>query len=620
MTLVVYLQQAVFVLIFLSIYHILTNKKQKESLFSKIARLNQYFLSSGKEYKAILWGLSVIVALLFYAYTIKPESLVTESATSMNIILTNIQILATIFALVLTITYFGLDQLSRNLTPRLVMQFTHSPFFLTLFLSYGISILAHITAISFDSPTTPEKFAFYSNLLLVWNIFYLFAYFFYTLSAVQPHMVLKSLDSKIPKKYKEFITQITQEQFAYEGSENNHLLSLEAMIVQYIRTNQYDSYVRGLNLLSSRYKNYLLELRTYREQNNLLYDTIHYEAEIITAYILNIYKRIYYEITKANNEIFLKHYMIWIAKNFQVLITLKSIRPLSEFQEHFNKIGVDIIEKDFDSNFMPYTGALEQVAEKELVDVLSSKYTVLNFQDQTKSFTEMTKSEQELWVLGDMALMSFQNRLKHISELCKLTAKKGGQEHLWFLPNIFQKLLNEVIKKSDKDSTRAFLVRAIIDRMNEVHSFNIEYKTGVTYLPILGMPHLLDDIQDKNMMDTLGKFICYHYCKAEKESVQNDVYWALHSLGYSGRTILHKYPKEEELQTLIVNTLLDCLDFVAKNGKRFKNINKLHVAKELNSLIRWKIKGKLAFKIKKKLKEHRIKTNKIGSVYSELTV
>lgn len=95
------------------------------------------------ENKILIFSVLLIIAfIVLTVLNIFPSF--NEIEMPINVLTTNAQILATIFAITISLTLIGLQYLSQSLTPRIMELFLKSKFIYGLLLSYVFSIAANL--------------------------------------------------------------------------------------------------------------------------------------------------------------------------------------------------------------------------------------------------------------------------------------------------------------------------------------------------------------------------------------------------------------------------------------------------------------------------------------------
>lgn len=566
---------------------------------------NRKFLRYELEYKILLGSGVLIVAFLILAYVKYPHLLFNELETSTDVLTTNAQILATIFAITISLTLLGLQYLSQSLTPRILGSFIRSKFIAGLLISYIFSIAVNIFVLSFPKVIEPTKFIYWSYLLLIWCVLYLTSYLFYMIRKIQPTGVLDEIEKQIPLDYDRVIIYKFNQRLIDVPDEQDKFIDLEQILIKTIRNNDFFSYIDYLKLLFKKQITFLENIYKKGPNDEQGYNQMHHDAEAISLYFLRIHKQIYFEILREKNERFLLHYVNGLSEIIKILLKLKAIRPLREINDHFNDVGLQIIDKKLHSTFGFYCQLLDDVAKEEFQNVPSGNL-FLEFQDKMVPLNSLPKKEQDERVLGHIIYDYFSyNRLKFFEELSMKASDRGYEDIVVSVKHSLSELLDMAIKKDDNKKMRFWLVSGILNSLKKIHDYSLTKNIDVPFFGLLQLHYKIESIKDEETINSLGILITKYYCDGAINTTKRDYYSAVFHLGIDGRSLVSEYPQITEI---IVDSLIECLKIVTKD-KKFRNINTDMVAKELNSIQVWnKHKHKkIEDKIDEAFKKYKVK-------------
>ncbi len=500
-----------------------------------------------------------------------------------DVLTTNTNILATIFAITISLTLLGLQYLSESLTPRIVRSFIKSKFIKGLLLSYIFSILINILVVSFPRIIEARDFVYYSYLLLIWCVLYLTSYLFYMIRKIQPRSVLDEIEKQIPLDYDRVIIYNFDQGLINVPDEQSKFIELEQIIIKTIRNNDFSSFIAGLNLLFKKQIIFLENISKKGPDDEHVYELIHTNAEAISLYFLRVHKQIYFEILKEKNERFLLHYANEIRGIIKYLLKLKAIRPLRELNDHFNDIGLQIIDKKLHSTFQFYCNLLDGIAKEEFLNIPSGNQ-LSEFQDKSIPYDTLTKKERDERVFGDIIFHYFTfNRLKFFEELTMKASDKGYDEIIVSVKHSLSELLDLAIKKDDNKKMQNWLIESILNSLNKIHDYSLTKNIDTRFFGLLELHDIIESLKDDETINSIGILITKFYCDGAINTVKKDYFSGLWELGVNGRFLVSKYPQITEI---VVDSLIECLKIVEGNNK-FKNINKDLVIYELNSIKIW---------------------------------
>jgi len=579
-------------------------KKKIRKLRYSFNIYTQKLLEYKLEYKILFCGMLTVVFLILI-YAKYPTLLFNNLENSTNVLTTNAQILATIFAITISLTMLGLQYLSQSLTPRISGLFIRSKFIAGLLLSYIFSITVNIFVLSFPKVIEPTKFVYSSYLLLIWCIFYLTSYLFYMTRKIQPTSVLNEIEKQIPLDYDRTIIHKFNQRLINVPDEQDKFIDLEQIIIRTIRNNDFFSYIDCLKLLFKKQITFLEDIYKKGTNDKHGYNQIHHNAEAISLYFLRIHKQIYFEILKEKNERFLLHYANELAGIIKLLLKLKAIRPLREVNDHFNDIGLQIIDGKLHSMFRFYCQLLDDVAKEEFRNIPSGNL-FLEFQDKMVPLNTLPKKEQDERILGHIIHDYFSyHRLEFFEELSMKASDKGNEDIVVSVKHSLSELLDMAIKKDDNKKMRFWLVGRILERLKKIHDYSLTKNIDVPFFGLLELHNKIESIKDDETIDSLGILITNYYCDGAVNTTKKDYYSGVFHLGIDGRCLVSEYPQITEI---IIDSLIECLKIVTKD-KKFRNVNKDMIVKELNSIKVWnKHKHKkIKDKIDKAFKGYKIK-------------
>lgn len=561
------------------------------------------------EFKILFGGCVFIFIFLIIAY-VRPNAFSYDSEKSSDVLTTNANILATIFAITISLTLLGIQYLSESLTPRILDLFMKSKFIAGLLLSYFISISFNMFVVSFPKIIDPKKFVYFSYLFLIWCILYLTSYLFYMIRNIQPTSLLKEIEKQIPWDYDRTIIYKFNQRLINLPDEQDKFIDLEQIVIKTIRNNDFFSFRACLDILFKKQIFFLDNILIIVPDNGRGYDQIHSDAESISGYFLRIQKQIYYEILREKNERFLLHYAKEIVEIIKLLLKLKAIRPLRELNDHFNDIGLQIIDKKFHSTFQFYCRLLDDVAKNEFLNIPSGTQ-LSQFQDQMTPFNTLSKKERDEDVLGSIIYDYFSfNRLKFFEDFSEKASNTGYEDIIISVQNSLYELLDRAIKKNDNKKMQNWLIVYILNSLEKIHDYSLKNRIDTKFFGLLGLHDLIESLKDEDTINSIGIPITKYYCKAAINTAKNDYNSGIIELGVDGRFLVSKYPQITEI---IVDSLTECLKIVSEDNK-FNKINKEMVVNMLDSIKIWnKSKHKnIENKIEKAFIKYKvkIKTNK----------
>jgi len=556
--------------------------------------LKYLYTNLNLELKILFW--TIVAVIVFIA--ISNLSIMRSFFFSNNldntgqVVSTNAKIIATIFAITISLTLLGFQYLSQNISPKILYSFFKSKFITIMIIVYIFSIVFNIFVLTFLEGVI---YGYFSFLLLSFCVLYLVSYLYYIINYLQPRSIIKRIEKEISKT-----TYI---------DENYEIL--EQVIIKSIRNNEAFSYKESLDLLFDRQSNFLKKLF---DKPITDYDTRHSDAERIVYYFFRYENSFYFEIIKQKNQTFLVYYLSKLKDLHVILLQLMAIRPYREIRDHFNDIGEDIVELKLKGATDYYSRSLREISKEEFNNIPSGN-TFFEFQDHPKFYKELNKNEKTKNTLGHIMYHYFQyDRLTFLVDLYKAAIGKKASNIVLFIKITLDDLLMLAIKKDDNKKMRMWLVNSLLNSLKTIHESSLEKKGDTEYFGFYQLHNIIEDLKDEETINTVGTLIADYYCHSKIETVKNDergaIFKAIFNLGVDGRSLVYKNGFDKIVDK-IVDTLGTILKISIKNNK-LKKISRDSVARELFSIRDWNShkNKKIKERINKIIKEHNLKLKK----------
>lgn len=554
----------------------------KSQIRNKLDIYSQKLLRLLLESKLLLRSGGALIFLFLIIAYVYPHSFSNNLDRPTDVLATNATILATIFAITISLTILGLQYLSESLTPRIVDSFIKTKFIAGLLFSYIFSILINIFVISFPI-IEAKNFVYYSYLLLIWCVFYLASYLFYMIRKIQPTSALYEIEKQIPVGYDKIIIHKFNQRLINLPDEQDKFIDLEQIVIKTIKNNDFFSFRACLDLLFKKQIIFLSNILKNEPDNERGYDQIHEDAESISLYFLRIQKQIYFEILREKNERFLLHYAKEITEIIKLLLRLKAIRPLRELNDHFNDIGLQIIDKKLHSTFQFYCNLLDGIAKEEFLNIPGGNQ-LSQFQDTMIPYNTLSKKERDERSLGGIIHDYFSlDRLKFFEDFSAKASDKGYEDIIVSVKHSLSELLDLAIKKDDNKKMQNWLIWRILNSLNKIHDYSLTKNIDTRFFGLLELHYIIESLKDDETINSIGIPITKFYCDGAINTIKKDYFSGLWELGVDGRFLVSKYPQITEI---VVDSLIECLKIVSEDNK-FEKINKEMVVNELNSLKKW---------------------------------
>lgn len=528
------------------------------------------------EYRILAYG-GIVLLLILGSSIIFPDIFVSEPESPENVLRTNAQILATIFAITISLTLLGLEYYSRRLTPRVARSVLQSNFIKLLLASYILSIAANVAVLSFFADRA-GSFLLYSFLALAWCLLYLVAYLYNLIRRLQPRSQLDIIERSIPDNFPKEIVQKYRQGRIRGTDQRDRFVDIQKIIIRTVRENDIYLFGEWMSLLFGKELEYLEDVQERKEQGDpTLSDD---EAEAISGYFLHLQRQIYQEMLNRDSVEFLNAYIANISDVVIQLIEMREAGWMNEIIEHFDKIGMDIVENEYESVFQSYDDALQEVAEAELASIpRKKKHIVLN--DAYKGMDELSDEEHDerMWFMSSRGV--FTDRLSFLEDYAEAAVERGFERPVRTALQICTEYVQEALDE-EVDPFSNFFANNTLRRQKRIHDNAIQHGVEVPFFWPIGLGDIIETM-DPDEVDDIGVGLAELFCDSAVLAVENDVWKGYHDLGVLGRTVLDRYP---EVALVVVDALEDCLERVSKEEER-EHVTWKMIIEQLHSLHEW---------------------------------
>ena len=528
------------------------------------------------EYRILAYG-GIALLLILGVNIFFPGAFVSEPELPENVLRTNAQILATIFAITISLTLLGLEYYSRRLTPRIARSVLQSTFIKLLLASYVLSIAANVAVLSFFADQA-GSFLLYSFLALAWCLLYLVAYLYNLIRRLQPRSQLEIIERSIPDNFPREIVQKYRRGRIRGTDQRDRFVDIQKIIIRTVRENDIYLFGEWMRLLFGKEIEYLEDVQERKEQGDpTLSDD---EAEATSSYFLHLQRQIYQEILNTDSVEFLNAYIANISHVVVQLIETREAGWMNEVVEHFDKIGTDIVENEYESVFQSYGDALQEVAEAELASIpRKKKHIVLN--DAYKGMDELSDEEHDerMWFMSSRDM--FTDRLSFLEDYAEAAAERGFERPVRTALQICTEYVQEALDE-EVDYFSNFFANNTLRRQKRMHDNAVEHGVEVSFFWPIGLGNIIETM-DPDEVDDIGVELAELFCDSAVLAVENDVWKGYHDLGVLGRTVMDRYP---EVVLVVVDALEECLERVSEEEER-EHVTWKMIIEQLHSLHEW---------------------------------
>jgi len=528
------------------------------------------------EYRILLYGGFALIVLII-ARMATPSHFVSNLESPKSVIQTNAQILATIFAITISLTLLGLEYYSQRLTPRLAKSVLQSTFIKLLLVSYTMSIIADVAVASFF-PDSVNSFLLYSFLALAWCLIYLVAYLYNLIRRLQPGNQMDMIERSIPKDFSQEIVQKHRRGRIQGTDERDRFIDIQKIIIRTVRENDIYLFGEWVRLLFGKEHSYLKEIRSREQEGDQTLSGD--EAQAISSYFLHLQQQIYQEILNTNNIGFLNSYIGNISNVVLQLVGMRQGGWLNGATSHFDEIGMKIVSNEYDSLFQAYGNALQTIAEAEIASIpREEKHLVWN--DAYRNMNDLSEEEYKERAWYRSSRDAFRHRLSFLEGFAEEAIGRGYDEPVRLSLQICTKFLQEAVEEESKPF-RNFFANNSLQSQKRIHDNAVRNGIAVSFFWPIGLGDILETM-DPDKAEEIGVGLTELYCDSAVLAVENDVWNGYHDLGVLGRTVIERSPK---IVLEVIDALEECLEILLEEGGH-EEVTPEMIAEQIASLYRW---------------------------------
>ena len=539
-------------------------------------KAKKFFLPLTATKVVILAGIISVGAFLLLPHLIHLYPSNDTNQTS-ALLLSNSEILTTIFAITVSVTLIGVQYLAQTYTPRSIKDYFKEPFFAGFVALYIFSILFNLTIGSFPATFSQSTFVFLSFILLFFCLLYLVAYPFHEISKIQPEHVLERISSCIPKNLFEIISTNP-----YRSNEVNSarepFIVLEQMTIQSIRNNDYEIYKQCLYCLTATTLKLIDQAKEeYHKTKNE--DLLAERTDEIVQFSYRLFDQLKIEAFQTKNEIFL----IVLLEDLEIYITrlheAKAIRALDYVYQLYNSIGAFSFENKLEALAGEYCRSIDRLCTVELQ---INEFEISPFQED---FSNLKFTDQQLksQVFNELMFRYFNSqRLDALQNSVKLASDNQMPSEVSLLMFCYSRLLDKIINFKNPQF-RFYLFQIVLWNLQGSYRYAAEKKYHLSSLLLEMLSYKVKEMRKLGVTEQEILYLSTSLCSFALISIKNDDGWAIHSLGYQGRVFADSEPK---LAVLMAEALGEALRIKADNST-LRNVTDGRIREELESIEKW---------------------------------
>jgi len=496
----------------------------------------------GHEFIPVLLGALVALLLLLFGVNYGGPSFY-FSLFQHDISLAIAQILATIFAITISLTIFGFQYLGEGSTPRIIGSYIKRPFITSLVFLYLISIVGILLFVHFQ---------FFSSVLtdlisisaLILCLSALVSYLSYMASILQPSEIISEVIKKIPDDFYNKRLKGKKTHEILDGEINPNIVEIEQILIKAVRGNDYYSFVNGLESMTQK-------IITIAKNANKNLDFEKQDSLNLHYFFLAFYKRIYHEIKKEENDNLLYKYIRNIYDNIDTAYSIKSESMKEAYFNHFKDIGFLIIEKNYYSTFSNYFNLMDQIIMKEYnLKSMDFKPKVLDYLNFVCVIAKKAIPNNQIKVIG-LSMDLIPKLLKRALEDESKIQSKIEQD-------------SELIGDSYSD----YIVLYTLSDLETMHKELCDNKIDIGLFFNYSYTQIINSIKNKDIMELHAPYITRRFCESCKYSTEKGLSSGIDDFTNIDISFFNLYLK---LTNIIVPELFTCLE-IAKEKSNEKYI------------------------------------------------
>lgn len=529
----------------------------------------------------IIFGL--IALCIIGIHVISPDSLTGGRDNDIQVLLINVQILATILAITTSFTILGLQYVSQDLTPRIMSYYIKSNQFLFFFWLYAVGIILNFFVASFPKILEPSQFLFISYILLVFCIISLIVYLKFLIRGIQPTTIISNIIKNIPRNFDDEIIEREHIRSILLDISNDPFIELEQIIIRSIRNNDHTTFSYCLHQIVTLNHNYLQKINGLNVDSG--YRDIWIKTYALQKYFLRRYNQILFEILNQNNERFLIEYIISI--NYILEFLLRSncdAESINELETQLQDVGKKIIDNHYYRVSQEFIYVIFNIIEIEFSNLPSGDRSVI-YSDPIFDISTLSEKENDLHYLSERTHDRFFSLLSYTTEISKEIHCKEFYHIFFSIENHVEKILIEAFKRPFNDSFRKYLIFRLLRAYLENYENDLKtQKFGEGNLSFLLMniknyPREYDAAFLKNIMLDFFRVHCDIALRYESLS-------GITGIGIGARYLIQDFPEiTSELVDLLIEHSKKCLQLnTVRENEQLKTTLNQTIKHELNSI------------------------------------
>lgn len=525
------------------------------------------------ELKILISGLVLLTVAVIGSYYIWPNLWDTSAVNSSRVLLTNAQILATVFTITISLTLVGFEYFSQNLSPKIANSIIRSKYIIGLVALFLPAIVENVTIVTIYGEQAPQIYLTLSLVLLSLCLIYLLVYVSYVARAVQPRSQLEFFEKSIPDNFYDSIIQKMDDNVISGVDPDDYFVDLQHAIQNKIQQRNIYQFGDWLALLIDKEIDYLVRIKEEKQKEEINPDG----AASIVNYFLSMQKGIYSQLVGIDDTRYIPPYSLQIVNVLGLLVELKAIVAINSLTTHFERIGRDIVKHNQEPVYRQYFDNLEKITSKTLGSVPTTDYQISTL--ETPDQVDWDDPEY-MWAKGIIG--EFQNRITFSKELSQLAIDTGFDGVAVGASTFYSELSQKALEQEEDDLNRIDLIKFITRAQRDVFEYAAKNDALTSYYAGPWSFQMIAQAPGE-----LQNHLMNEFCAATKTAVKYDSFAGPQELGVAGRVLVEDHP---ELAMKIVETLIECLEIV-RNHSDLEDIDEENIQNKLNSIKGWRDHG-----------------------------
>lgn len=440
------------------------------------------------EYKILYWG-GLIAILPIGIFTLYYPSLSFDSQPSgiatITVASTVAQILATIFAITISVTLLSLEYFSQHLSSRIVQSFLKPRFIFIIVGSYlfMIPLLLYSTSLLDISSSTRVAL-----VAIVWGLVCLTAYVVFIYDKIDPISQIKVVKDQVPNDFDSKILEKVKEERISVEDPFDRFIDVSNITRRVLQEGDIFVFSQWMSFFFDMENSYISERYQLYESGNASRDTVYDEITDIVTYFSFINGIILSEIKSVNDERFFLPYLRLLADRYKYAIEIKHDSKIKSLGSEF----IDVLEYCIksDERIKRYRNVLESTMRTYIESNIKMGQHRARYSDTSNS-----ENWQVVWTIYFEEL--FRKVGKMLVRLSEDEMSSGNSDIALFMSQTLDSFIKTVIKTEGNIDLRKDLLQRIVYIYSQIYLIADEHDIVFLYINLghIGLGESFNDNQ-----------------------------------------------------------------------------------------------------------------------------